>query len=189
MAEEKKVNSFLTNETEITLLKAAFSDNEDILKSIRALLLGFEISKGDANVIKSIFNDSNMVTAFQKKLYTILAADSMLGQGGDYWFGTDTEIIGRDPETIKQIVQSKLTVLTMLREGISLLQDPSGIQPAISADYVPDFQNDPFQIALLARNKYINAVNTTVMMVKVIAGKKDESASETMTRLKTDSAK
>ncbi len=176
----------LTNDDEIGALKKAFAENDALLISIRALLLGFPIRKSEADVIVATFKDDNVKEAFRKKLYPILSPTSLIGQGGAYWFGTDAEIIGRDPETIAQIVNSKHLVFEMLEQGMSLLADPTGKK--ISLDF-PDTKTDPFQIGLIAVNKYVSAVGTAVSLVKAVAGRKDETVEETKKRLMTDSNK
>lgn len=176
----------LTNDAEIDTLKKAFAENDELLISIRALLLGFTIKKSEADVIAATFKDKNVLEAFRKKLYPILTPTSLIGQGGDYWYGTDTEIIGRDPSTIEQVVNSKHAVLMMLQHAMKLLENPT--LKKISLDF-NSTKDDPFQIELLARNKYINAVGTALSMIKAVAGLKNETAEQTRKRLTMDSAK
>ena len=176
----------LTNDVEIETLKKAFAENDELLISIRALLLGFPIKKSEADVIQATFKDKNVLESFRKKLYPILSPTSLIGQGGDYWYGTDTEIIGRDPETIGQIVNSKRRVLVMLEHAMKLLVNPA--LEKISLDFAPT-GDDPFQIELLARNKYIHAVGTALSMIKAVSGLKNETVEQTKKRLMTDSSK
>lgn len=186
---EKKI-PFLTNEVEIAALKNVFASNEDLLTSIRSLLLGFPITKTQQDVIRSVFSDKIVLSAFKKKIFTELASDSMIGQGGDYWFGTDTEIVGKDPQTIRQIVESKSNVLNMLKEAVTVLENPTSLTFDLNFTFDEElFGKDPFMIDLIARNKYINSINTGLMMVKVIAGQKTETVEEAKKRLSSDSAK
>ena len=188
MADNKSVRiPMLTNDAEIETLKKAFAENDELLISIRALLLGFPIKKSEADVIEATFKDKNVREAFRKKLYPILSPTSLIGQGGDYWYGTDTEILGRDPDTIAQMVNSKHKVLETLEQAMDLLENPiSGKKILLS---IEDTKTDPFQVALLARNKYINAVGTALSMIKAVAGLKNETVEETKRRLMTDSSK
>lgn len=188
MSEQKSARiPMLTNDMEIETLKKAFAENDELLISMRALLLGFPIKKSEADVIEATFKDKNVREAFRKKLYPIISPTSLIGQGGDYWYGTDTEIIGRDPETIGQIVNSKRSVLLMLEAAMNLLVNPSSSKK-ISLEFAPT-GDDPFQIELLARNKYISAVGTALSMIKAVAGLKNESVEQTKKRLMSDSSK
>ena len=175
----------LLAENEIDTLKKAFAENEELLMSIRRLLFGFHIKKSEADVIESTFKDKNVRDAFKNKLYLELSPTTPIGQGADYWFGTDTEIVGRDPETINQIVTSKANVLEALQLGMEVLENPILIltgSKKISLALVP-IKDDPYQISLLARNKYVSTVNTALIMIKTIAGMKNETAKETKERL------
>ncbi len=188
MTEQKSTRiPMLTNDAEIETLKKAFAENDELLISIRALLLGFPIKKSEADVIAATFEDDNVKEAFRKKLYPVLTPTSLIGQGGDYWYGTDTEILGRDPETIGQIVNSKHRVLETLEQAMELLENPFS-KNKIDLKF-KSTEADPFQIELLARNKYINAVGTALSMIKAVAGKKSETVEETKRRLMNDSSK
>lgn len=173
------------NETET--LKKAFAENDALLVSIKALLFGFPIKKSEADVIETTFRDKNVREAFRRKLYFKLSPTTPIGQGADYWYGTDTEIIGKDPETIKQIVNSKQSVLVMLEYAMKLLENPN-LPKKITLEFAPT-GDDPFQIELLARNKYINTVNTALVIIKTVSGMKNETVEETKRRLLTDSSK
>mgnify|MGYP001617285719 CR=1 FL=1 len=45
-------NGQLANEKDISLIKGAFTDNESLLKSMRALFLGLEITQQEKEIIK-----------------------------------------------------------------------------------------------------------------------------------------
>lgn len=180
MSEIKEKVSFITNEEEIIALKSVFAGEDDLLIAIRGLLFGFPVEKGQKLVIATVFKDEKVREAFRKKLYPILAANSLIGQGGDFWYGTDAEIIGRDPDTIKQVVESKLQVLKKLEHALKLLENPDSTPMSLSFRFV---DADPFQIDLLARNKYVASVDRAISMVKSIAGQKAESAEAAKKRL------
>lgn len=173
---------------EIETLKKAFADNEGFLVSIRALLLGFPVKKSEADVIESVFKDKDVREAFRNKLYLKLSPTTPIGQGGDYWYGTDTEIVGKDPETIGQIINSKHRVLEMLEQAMALLENPFSKENKISLDF-KSTKEDPFQIEFLARNKYINTVQTALSIVKVVSGMKSETPEQTKKRLLDENQK
>jgi hypothetical protein len=172
----------LLAENEIDTLKKAFAENEELLMSIRRLLFGFPIKKSEADVIESTFKDKNVRDAFKNKLYLELSPTTPIGQGADYWFGTDTEIVGKDPDTINQIVTSKHLVLMYLERGMAALENYALYASKINLE-LSSIKDDPFQIMLLARNKYVSTVNTALIMIKTIAGMKNETAKETKERL------
>lgn len=188
MAEQKeKATPFLVNDQQISAIKDSFAGNNELLMSIRALLMGFEIDEATKNIIKSTFTNETVREAFREKLYPKLSPTSLIGQGGDFWFGTDTEIIGRDPETIKQLMQSKKETLGYFDHAFRLLDDPFG--KAISLEVECDFKKDPYQISFIARNRYLSALGTALAMIKAIAGEKKENLEQAKLRLFRDSSK
>ncbi len=188
---EQKHRPLSTNDDEIRILKETFADDSgqfQLLRIVRNLFLGFSITQDEANLVKSTFKNPNVKLALRKKMYPILASDMEVGQEMDFWFGTETEIIDKMPETINQIVMSKHRCLGMLEVALNLLDNPAGIR--VSLDYNPiATSNDPFQIGLLARNKYVKSVVTGLAMIKAIAGQKSENVEQAKKRLLADSTK
>ncbi len=191
MATEQKHRPLSVNDREIEVLKIAFASSDgdyQILKIVRSLFLGFPISTSDATLVKSVFKDPEVKLALRKKMYPILSNDVGIGEESDFWFGTETEILDKPPESIKQIVDSKQGCLDMLEQAFRLLDDPSGKK--INLSYNPhDKNDDPFHIWLLTRNKYVKVVVTGLTIVKVIAGQKSESVKDAKERLMKDSTK
>ncbi len=132
------------------------------------------------------FKDEKVREAFRKKLYPIISPDASIGEVADYWMSTDTEIIDKMPETIKQVVGSKQRCQNMLIQAMGLLHNPYGAIVDMTMDTI---ENDPLQISLLARNKYIRSVETALTFIKVIAGQKAENVEQAKKRLMSDSAK
>lgn len=74
----------------------------------------------------------------------------------------------------------------MFNKAFDLLSNPDGEK--VSVDFVPSMV-DGLQIGLIARNLYMQAIETALISILTIAGKKDETLEETMKRLKQDSSK
>ena len=189
MAEQVKTKSrpLSTNESEIAFLKSTFAENEYLLKAIRSLFLGFPITDGDAKLIVTTFANKDLKLALRKKMYPEVSPLDEIGETADFWFGTETEIIGKDADTIKQIVASKQLVLEHFETAFKLFDNPAG--PKVDLSFDVTGKTDKLQVKLLARNKYIRSVETALTIIKVIAGKKEESAEEAKRRLERDSAK
>lgn len=191
MAEQPTKRKLSITEQEIEALKSAFADNEFLLKAVRKLFLGWDITEEEASLIKSTFSDDFVFSAFRKKIYPILDKESPIGELSDYWFGTETEITDKSPDTIRQIVESKDIVRNWLENAFELLKNPSGtkIDVSFNPKEAGKAKGDTFQINLLARNKFIRTVETGLTMIKVIAGQKTESVEQAKKRLEQDSSK
>lgn len=173
---------------ELQLLKATFKDDDELLKSIRGLFLGFEVSDSQKKKIKELFANEDLLNAVAKKLYPKLTNETDIGIIPDFWAGIDTQIIGQSAETIKQIVESKQLVFEMLEQAMGLLKNPDEFKMVL--EYNPKLVlNDPYQIGLLARTIYIKAVNTGTSYIKVLANAKEETQEEVIARMRKDSSK
>lgn len=195
MAETKKLDGSMiyTSEGDNRLLRDHFksdrSGNDNpVLLSIRSLLLGFPISKGEADVISSTFAKPDVREAFRRKFFNVLEMNAPIGKEADFWFGSDQEIRDKDRDTIRQVIESKSECLRMLNYAMSLLQDPSIDQLDLSFD--ADKSADPLQVKFLARNKYIGSVVNCLVQVKLVAdATKDETREEKSMRESRNSSK
>ncbi len=86
--EHKEKRPLSITDDEIGILKAVFSENESLLKSIRSLFFGFPITDDEKKVIMATFKDEKVREAFRKKLYPIISPDASIGEVADYWMST-----------------------------------------------------------------------------------------------------
>ena len=154
------------------LLKATFSENEPLLKTLRHLWFGLELSETEKSVIKETFSNKELVEAIRHKVYGLNHFDTPIGQLSDFWVGVEKQIFGASRDTIEQAVQSKMLVLSMFNKAFDLLSNPDGEK--VSVDFVPSMV-DGLQIGLIARNLYMQAIETALISTLTIAGKKDET--------------
>lgn len=176
-----------TNEVENSLLKAAFKDNEYLLKVVRSLFFGFSVAQEDKEIVQKTFSNPELRVAVRKKIYPLLSNEVPIGQVADYWMGTESNIYGASRDTIYQSVTSKQKVLDMLESSIKLLEDPNGEQ--VDLTYSPNLAIDELQTWLLARNLYIKTVETGLNFIKLIADMKEETEEAKQERLVKDSNK
>lgn len=170
-------------------LKSVFKDNEYLLKVIRNLFFGLEVSEQDKLMVKDTFKDQDFKETFRKKFYARRGDDANLGNISDFWVGLgDDKIIGQAPETINQIVESRKLLYTMFEKAFSLLENPDG-EKVLSGDYEANTMADPFQITLLARNKYLNSVEAGLSFINIIANTKDKTPEQIKEELKKNSSK
>lgn len=168
-----------TSEGDNLLLRKNFKSDENgsdnpLLLSIRSLLLGFPISKSEADVIRNTFGKQDIREAFRRKFFHVISNDTPIGKEADFWFGTDIEVRGKHPDEIRQIIESKQLCLEMFHQALGLLVDPTG--PKIDISFDPKEVSDPFQVRFLARNKYIGTIVNCLVQVKMIADvTKDET--------------
>lgn len=172
----------------LELLKSVFKDNDDLIKSIRGLWLGFEISAIEKKKIKELFKNPELKKIVKQKLFAELTNETDVGIIPDFWSGIETQIQGKNIEEINQVVMSKQNTLEMLEGAIALLDDPD--DGKIDLRYNPkSVKNDPYQIGLLSRALYIKTINTGTSWIKILANAKEETQEEVAQRIRKDSAK
>lgn len=179
-------NKFMFSNKEIDLIKTTFAENEELLKNLRKLWFGADLSKEVKEDIKNTFSNKDLLEAVRHKVYGLNNFDTPIGQLSDFWVGVEKQIFGASRDTIEQAVQSKILVLGMFEKAFKLLENPDGERVVV--DFKPSMV-DGLQIALIARNLYMQAIETSLITILTIAGKKEETLEETLKRLQKDSNK
>jgi hypothetical protein len=187
MAEETKEQKLMYSGKEISIIKAHFSENEELLIAIRKLFFGIDITGQEKESIKSTFSNPETVEVFRKKVYGLNNYDTPVGQLSDFWLGAETQVFGASRDTIYQAVESKKLVLDMFTKAFNLLANPDGEKVEIAT--FMSLSADPLQVGLIARNLYMKAIETSLLTLKSIAGQKTETLEQTVKRLQKDSAK
>lgn len=170
---------------EISLIQGLFKENDYLLKVMRALFLGFELTDEEKDLIKSTFASKELMKLIWKIFCPSLHKDMEIGQIEDEWLGTEKMIIGAQPDNIQQVIQFKDKQIEMTRQAIKLLADPDG--KSVDISYNPN--NDMLGVSLLARSQFIRHIESQLMALKVVAGQKSETPEEEAERLVKDSNK
>lgn len=174
------------SDKEIELIKATFAENDFLLKAVRKLFFGIGLSEFEKETIIDTFKNKEVVEVLRRKVYGLNNFDTPIGQLSDFWIGAEKQIFGATPEAVKQTIRSKDKVLSMFIQAFELLENPDGEK--INIEYNVD-EDDELGVGLIARNLYMQAVETALLTIKTIAGQKSETIEETVKRLTQDSAK
>lgn len=176
------------NDIEGDLIKQTFSDNEELLKSIRGLMLGLEITTEEKAKIKATFQNKELLKIMWKRFYPTLDKNTPIGQVQDVWMGAEDMIFGRAKDTIQQAVEYKDKALKMTKKALSLLADVDGEKLDLTFE-LKDNLMDEMQSNLLARNQFIRHVETQLNFLWLIAQQKEKSAGEIEKTKKLNSTK
>jgi hypothetical protein len=123
----------------------------------------------DKKLVKSTFNSEEIKLAFRKKLYSKRGDDAKFGSIADFWVSLgDDVLIGKTPEAISQIIKPRAKLEKMFETAMNLLDNPNGEKVDLSYD-PKSLDKDPYQINLLARNKYLNAIEATLNFINIQA--------------------
>lgn len=184
MAEQKPL---MYSEKDIEVIKGTFCDNEALLVLIRKLFFGKDITKEEKDLIKATFANPEVVEVLRRKVYPVQDFDRGLLSFNDFWLDAESQIFGSSRDTVYQTIESKKLIKDMLGKAFNLLTNPDGEKVDIT--YEPIVEADPLGVKLIARNLYIRAIQTALITVHLIAGKKEESPEQATKRLMQDSSK
>lgn len=159
------------NEQETELIQQTFT--EDLLKTMRALFLGLDVTDADRAIIKTTFANDALRAVVWKRFLPSLDRNTPIGQVQDTWLGTEQMVFGQPRDTIAQAVAYKAESIAMTRQALNLLENPSG--SLISLDILPA-DDTGLQIGLLARNQFIRHIESQLQFLWVIASQKKGDA-------------
>lgn len=174
------------NDKEIEVIKATFADNEELLKLVRALFFGFELTVDEKNIIRDTFSNAELRAIFWRRFHPVLDRNTPIGQVQDVWLGVEGMVFGQPGHVAIQAVGYKEKALEMTKKALNLLDNPDGDR--VDVVFVPS-KFDEQQISLLARNQFIRHVESQLLFLKTIAGGKTETAQQVKERLSRDSSK
>lgn len=183
----KKETGLMYSEHEIEILKKTFSENDELLIAIRKLFFGDVISDSEKEAIIATFKDKpEVIDAFRKKVYGVNNFNTPVGQLSDFWLGAEKQIFGASRDTVYQAIESKKLVLSMFIKAFKLLENPDGEKVSLEFNST---MTDELGVSLIARNMYMQSIETALLTIKIIAGQKDETPAQAVKRLQQDSAK
>lgn len=178
----------LISDMEIALIKSTFVENDGLLQIMRSLFEGLEVSQSDRELIKSIFSNNDLRNLIIKRFYPTINGDSPIGQTVDIWLGPAVDGKGLNEIREEIIIYNKFVKL--LKKALALLDNPFGESVDLGVNIDSNIMvEDPFFSTLLARNKFIKYIESQLVMLKVIAGQKEETPQQAKKRLEGDSNK
>lgn len=189
---DKEKAKLMYNDRELLLLKSTFAENEELLKAVRKLMFGAKVSLKEKESIESAFSDPDVIAAVKHKVYGLNNLETPIGQLSDFWMGAETQIFGASRDTIYQAVAVKEKVLKMFETAFALLTNPEGEKISLKVESIldkPRSEIDELQIDLIARNLFMKAIDGGLFNIMTIAGKKEETLEDVLSRLSKNSNK
>lgn len=173
------------NKDEIVLIQSVFKDNEELLKTIRSLFFGLELTKAEKDSVKSAFSGNKLFEIFSTRFSPRLSKDVPIGQTVDLWAGVDIRNLTKDG--IYQAVMARDNLIKMTDKALALLKDPDGEPVDLSFNPLNDITG--LQVSLVARNSFLSHVETQLGLIKLIANQPSETIEETKKRIAKNSNK
>lgn len=187
MEQQEQQPQLKVDEKEISLIKQHFADNHELLKAIRAICFGLDVTDEEKQQVRELFSGEEMRRLFRKRLLPWLEKDTPIGQVADVWMGVENMVYGANEGTVYQAVQYKKKAIEMTEKALNLLENPDG-EP-MDVTFNPDKNLvDTLQTDLLARNMFIRHIESQLLFLSIIAGSKEETPEEAQKRLDRNSS-
>lgn len=173
------------------ILRTYLKNNEDLFIAIRSLFFGQEISKQHKEMIVNIFKDDKLMGAFKRNISPEIKDEAGLSRLLDKWSQLiDVEqILGSNPEKIRQIVSSAVMLSDMCDKALDSLRNPDNIQISLDFDTEKALDTDPYGVKIIARNMYVKHINGKLNNLRVIADTTQKDLEDYIANFKKNSNK
>jgi hypothetical protein len=156
------------DEKELAVIQRTFKDNDELLKSMRAVMLNLSPSESDKKLVTDVFADDALYALVYKRFLPTLSKDSPIGQASDVWLGAEQMVFGQSESAILQAIEYKERSIEMTQKALEALRDSSKIEADVIFS-ARKYLNDPWGINLLARNQFIRHIESQLLFLKLIA--------------------
>lgn len=175
-------------DSELSLIKNTFSDNEPILKAIRKVFLQIPLSESENKIITEITNNKSLVSLLRKTFLPEIDGDAPLHQVIDLWM--TLEIKDKDVDAVYHSAVARQKLITYLEETVQILSGKK-VKDQIVFSSLTDMSKDPLSVYvnLIVRNTILAHTEMQLNQLSVLAGTKEETVEQTKERLFKNSAK
>jgi hypothetical protein len=189
---QKKKQIMRYTDKELALFKGVFTENDDLLKSIRKVFYQMPLNAVDQAFIQTNFKNPELVSAVRKMFLPEIIADVPLGQEVDLFMTvhlkellvSEASVHLKSIQIWKDYIAQQLAVL----ENLGLSKIDEKIHFTELSD-IRDKTDREMYADMMARNTIVNHVESGLMQLLILAGQKDETLEQTQERLKKNSTK
>ena len=176
------------DDKELSLIKATFADNETMLFTLRKVFLQADLSEEELKQVTKISKSPQALNLIRKTYSPGLEMDAPFSQMIDLWMTVDTKDLSPEQAVLALMVRSELQ--SLLEAGFARLANPKAKGTTEIVNYLPDFDEDDVSIYVtyVSRNSLISHTEKRLQELSFLAGRKEETVEETITRLQRDSS-
>ena len=182
MAERRKMR-FTLEDLELT--KALFSENEEMLLTLRKIFWQEDLTKDEQKIFDASFKKNPKAINLLKMFFLpVLDSSAPRHQVVDLWLTLDLKDKGFEESILAIEVRRKLISYV---EGTFAEIEKGTLNPISFKKLTED--NDNILVNLMMRNYLLQHVEQQLTSIDVLAGHKKESVEETRARLEKNSSK
>ena len=184
----EKDQVFIFNEEELSLIKNTFSENEPLIYAIRKVLLQFELNDGDKALLKLV--NADVLNVLRKRMLPELSNVFPLGQLPSLMSTLTRQLEGKDVDDMALQFKAKQLQIDYLEQQFAVLAGEEVDEKIKLADLgtITKDSEETF-INMTAYLFLLGYIDPMLIMIKTIAGKKEETLAQLNERLKRDSNK
>jgi hypothetical protein len=182
-------------DAEISLIKAVFADNEDLLYALRKVFLQFPMTDTEMKLIKDAMTPE-VITILKKRIYPEMTGDEPFGQLSDVYQVLNNDLASKDVSEMDPIFISTQLVVDYLAQQFETLKeidsDSVTNKKLILLDDLKVLkEKSSFEqyVDTKARNFIIGHIDGKLQMIKTIAGEKTETTEQAKERMTRNSNK
>lgn len=180
---------FIFNEAELSLIKNTFSENDPLLYAIRKVLLQFELNEGDKALLKLVNGD--ILNVLKKRVFPTLSNVFPLGQLPSLMTTLTQDLKSKDLNDMDLQFKSKIIQMEYLEQQFAILGGEERTED-ISLAKLGEIKGKTSENQFIDMTAYLfllGYIDPMLIMIKTIAGKKEETLTQLNERLKRDSNK
>lgn len=177
------------NDAELGLIKATFTDNDDLLYIIRKVLLQFELSEEEKIIIRGL--SSEVYDVVKKRMFPDFDDQYPLTQIPNMLAGLTTDIRSRKVEDMEGLFDAKQLEIDYLEQQFRVLKDletEENIKLSDLANLKGKTLDEKF-VNVTAYLWLMGHVDPMLVWLKNIAGAKSESVEQAKERMTKNSNK
>lgn len=174
------------SDSELSLIKATFAENDELLLIMRKAFFDFPLSTDERAILETHLASDQIKHVMRKMFLPEIQADIPIGQSIDLYM--TIEMRDKDPMRAMVDVEVRQKLIEMIEVGLECLVGNIPLEKREIVNYKPVMRPEEF-IRLSARNAYITHVEQQLLQLKLLSGMKQETIEETKERLKKDSMK
>jgi hypothetical protein len=187
MTTRDKNQIFIYNDQEMSLIKAVFCENEDLLYAIRKVLLQFPLTVSELASLRSSVTPE-VVAVLKKRINPEMTGDEPWSQLSDMYQAVNNDLLSKTEEDMKPIFEATQLMIDYLNQQFQVLEGKD-VEEKIKLNDWKDLTSPKAYVHTKARNFLLGHVDGKLVMIKNIAGEKQESVDEAKKRMDRNSSK
>lgn len=156
------------------ILKKYFKGSDDLLFAMRAVMLDLNPTDAEKAMVKDAFSNKELYEVITQRFLPTLSKTAAIGQLQDTFLGLDQQIVGVPKEAIEQTDGMSNVSHNMMKAALLLLSDPDAPDKPNVRNWA-NTEIDPLQTELLGRNRFVRAVESQLVSIKVTANQVEQT--------------